>query len=507
MELRLSIIIEKLQEKGIFIENKQKKDHLIQNAVYASMPEDFVAKDISSKVWVFDKRNEMLLEVLKKRGNRSGFCYICCDNETGESEKIIQIIGDIIAEFSSWREKILLKMLEKEDMQSIIDFMETKVRNPFCLLDENSFILARSKGHESIPKGTIWDTMKGNYLNLFDFYSAKEWKNIRYQMDVAGHGHILFCPEKDAQHVYYSISLYNHEQMIGSMGAMDINGPFSDGQIAIMEMIRDMLEIYLRTEYDAVDSGKIITASFNKLLNEDYDFNTIRKSLNKRHWKADDVYYLLTFDFPDVVHSELELASYINLIHMQFPKSMIGLRNKQIIAVVRRKDYDQSDQKQKEILKKFLIQYDLYCGISYPFKDFENCRYFYEQSNFAALAASQPTEAAEVTERIIEYKNVQMKHKIGLMAKKDEVRKYCHPAILMLHNSPKKSDQVLVSCLKSYLTNGRSIAHSAQALQMHRNTLIYRLERLEEILEVHFEYLTDDEIMGLLLSCYIVDGM
>lgn len=100
MELRLSIIIEKLQEKGIFIENKQKKDHLIQNAVYASMPEDFVAKDISSKVWVFDKRNEMLLEVLKKRGNRSGFCYICCDNETGESEKIIQIICE--NKFLTW---------------------------------------------------------------------------------------------------------------------------------------------------------------------------------------------------------------------------------------------------------------------------------------------------------------------------------------------------------------------------------------------------------------------
>ena len=42
---------------------------------------------------------------------------------------------------------------------------------------------------------------------------------------------------------------------------------------------------------------------------------------------------------------------------------------------------------------------------------------------------------------------------------------------------------------------------------MHRNTLIYRLERLEEILEVHFEYLTDDEIMGLIMSCYIVEGV
>ncbi len=275
-----------------------------------------------------------------KKYDKEGFCYIFCGNEIGESEKIIGTVGSIITEFSHWRERILLKMLEKDDMQSIIDYMGTKVSNPFVLFDDNGFILARSKGHESIPDGTIWDTMKGNYLNLYDFYSPKEWKNIRQQMDAAGHKHVLFRPEKDVRHVYYAITLYDHDRMIGSMGAMDINEPFTDGQIAIMEMIRDMLEVYLRTEYNAVESGTIITTSFNRFINGDYDLNAIRKSLNKKHWKMDDNFYLLTFDFPEIVNSEIELASWMNLIHMQFPKSMIGLLNKQIVVVVRRKDYD-----------------------------------------------------------------------------------------------------------------------------------------------------------------------
>lgn len=505
MNLRLSIIIEYLKEKGITVEKRQKVDVFIQNAIYARTCEDFDRKEIHSIVWVFDQRNEHLLEVLKKSVSKEGFCYIYCNNEAGESERVIGLIGNIITEFSIWREKILLKMLEREDMQSIIDFMETKVRNPFSLLDNNSFILGRSKGHKSIPNGTIWDTMNGNYLNIYDFYSPKEWKKIRCQMDVAGHGHILYRPEKDAKHTYYAINLYDQNRMIGSIGSMDINGTFTDGQIAIMEMIRDMLEVYLRAEYNVVESGTIISTSFNRLLNGDYDLNAVRKSLNKRHWKAEDVFYLMSFDFSDMVHSEMELASFMNLIHMQFPKSMIGLRNKQIVAVVRKKDYDWNDKKHKEILKRFLGQYDFYCGVSYPFKDFEKCCYFCEQSGFAALMASQSAESSDEMGRILEYKNVQMKHMINLLIKKDDARKYCHPAILMLHDSQKKSDQILVSCLKSYLSNGRNIARAAQALQMHRNTLIYRLERLEEILEVHFEYLTDDEIMGLLMSCYMVD--
>lgn len=505
MKLRLSIIAENLRKAEIQVINKQNEDTYINKVVYVRCQSELEHKDISSVIWIFDKRNKNLLKKLEEKGEKSGYCYIICGDEPGESEKIISEVGLIIEEFSQWREHILLKMLEKEDMQSIIDYMAEKVCNPFSLLDDNSFILARSKGHELIPKGTIWDTMKGNYLNIYDFYSPREWKKIRLQMDTAGHSHILYRPEKDAQHIYYSINLYDHDVMIGSIGAMDINGPFTDGQLAVMEMIRDMLEVYFRTEYNAVESGSIITTSFNRLLNGDYDLNAIRKSLNKRHWKLDEDFYLLTFEFSDITRSEMELASFMNLIHMQYPKAMVGLKNKQIVISVRKKDYDQEDKKQRESLKKFLVQYDFYCGISYPFKNFENAQYFCEQSCYAALTASQNTETTDGMYRIVEYRDVHIKHAVNMIAHRDEARKYCHPAILMLHESEKKSDQVLVPCLQSFLVNGRSIAHAAKALQLHRNTLIYRLQRLEEILGIHFEYLENDEIMGLLMSCYIVE--
>ena len=258
---------------------------------------------------------------------------------------MIRIVGSIITEFLLWREEILLKMLKKEDMPSIIDYMGKKVSNPFALLDDNGFILARSKGYNCIPGGTIWDTLKGNYLNLYDFYSPKEWKNIREQITAAGRRHILFCPERDVQHTYYTISLFDNGNMLGSIGAIDINGSFTDAEIAVMDMIRDMLEVYFSTEYDAVGSGKIITTSFNRLINGDYDIGAVRKSLNKRHWKTDDVFYLLAFEYLDTYRSEIELTSQLNLIHMQFPKSMTGLRNKQIIVVVRKEDYNLRDKR------------------------------------------------------------------------------------------------------------------------------------------------------------------
>ncbi len=66
MDLKLSIISEKLQEKGIVVENRHEMDPAIQNVSYARDHKEFTAESISSRVWVFDKRNMHLLEKLKK---------------------------------------------------------------------------------------------------------------------------------------------------------------------------------------------------------------------------------------------------------------------------------------------------------------------------------------------------------------------------------------------------------------------------------------------------------
>ena len=51
MKIRLSIIVEKLQEAGFSIENRQKSDVLIQEAVYAGNAEEFDTENMESREW------------------------------------------------------------------------------------------------------------------------------------------------------------------------------------------------------------------------------------------------------------------------------------------------------------------------------------------------------------------------------------------------------------------------------------------------------------------------
>lgn len=407
-------------------------------------------------------------------------------------------INSAYSDIEAWRADVLMAMLEKKSFQDILGIMARKAANPFSVLDNNSFILGRSPGHEEIPDGTIWDTMHGNALNIFDFYSVEEWKRLSARFYTAGHEPVLYRAERDPDHLYCSISILSEGQRIGSIGTMDSHAPLDQFQLYILCMIRDMLEVYLKNEFTAsVQDTFTSTALFSHIKGVP-DTTATGSELLSLGWKEDDKYVVIAFDFSDMINSETEMASCISLVRMQYPKSMITAVGSQIIMCL---ESSVAEYFNRSIML-FLEQYDLCCGRSFAFTGFSRCGICWKQASYAAEAAKKDPQ-----KRYIEYRNVQFRHMRDVMLGTDyeELQMLIDPAIAVLASTEKKSDRILITCLRSFLINGRSLSRTAEALGIHRNTLVYRIRRLESILDINFDMLSDDQIGALLLSCYLID--
>ncbi len=59
----------------------------------------------------------------------------------------------------------------------------------------------------------------------------------------------------------------------------------------------------------------------------------------------------------------------------------------------------------------------------------------------------------------------------------------CHPDVLNLWQIDERSSGNKIDTLYSYLTNERSITNTAQEMYLHRNTLIYRIKKIIDLLE------------------------
>ncbi len=95
---------------------------------------------------------------------------------------------------------------------------------------------------------------------------------------------------------------------------------------------------------------------------------------------------------------------------------------------------------------------------------------------------------------------------IDAMKRQKQLSTFCDLRILHLAESPKVSERLLLPCLKAYLLNGRNIADTARSMYLHRNTVIYRIEKLSRVLGIDFGKLSEGEIFSLIVSCLICES-
>ena len=79
----------------------------------------------------------------------------------------------------------------------------------------------------------------------------------------------------------------------------------------------------------------------------------------------------------------------------------------------------------------------------------------------------------------------------------------CHPRVRALADRPHGMD--FVHSLRVYLEKGRNMSHAAEALYVHRNTMVYRIEQVERWLGLDLDEADHDLLFQLYVSCLLVE--
>ena len=82
-----------------------------------------------------------------------------------------------------------------------------------------------------------------------------------------------------------------------------------------------------------------------------------------------------------------------------------------------------------------------------------------------------------------------------------EWRANIHPGVVRLLESDERNGTAFVESLYAYLICSKSLKEAAQMLNVHRNTLVYRLKKIREICPI--DPPESEQRFALLLSCKI----
>ena len=188
---------------------------------------------------------------------------------------------------------------------------------------------------------------------------------------------------------------------------------------------------------------------------------------------------------------------YRNLIARIYSKSKVFLYQDTIVLI---RDFTQHDPLEEDIdsQDKFNIllkKIDACQGASLPFSVLNQAAIFYEQAKSVAQGIRPATAAPH------EYSYYLAHDVIACFSRSHPLVHYIHPQILQLAEYDRKHRAHLMSSLYYYLINDRSYKICSEKYSIHRNSLLYRIQKATEIVTCD---LSNENIkISILLSIYM----
>lgn len=134
-------------------------------------------------------------------------------------------------------------------------------------------------------------------------------------------------------------------------------------------------------------------------------------------------------------------------------------------------------------LTDLLQFYNLICGISNEIADPRKLSMYYEQ----ALNALTLAERLKDPGLYFFHENYSVFTLLDLVSSKAQLSEYCSPRYMQLLKYDSRNDTNYAATLSAYLECGHDSLRTAEKMHVHRNTIIYRLKRLEELFGIRLD--------------------
>lgn len=395
------------------------------------------------------------------------------DISVSEAFELVQSVFDTM---SDWYARITAA-ISARNYQSLVDQCYQVFKNPTVLIDGNYQVLGISKQFGADDADDEWQ-----YLKTYGCSSPRALRRIRQtqpQIFLAPEViHFSFtAPYLKGKGLTMAITCGNCQ--LGRMNVMEKDRPLNRGDMQLMELIAELLRPCL-SGYKAQHYQ--CAPYLNKLLDGlPLTGEELQQLKSTRGWQTDhtfQLYLLCPLEMGDPQDSESAPGTRVLLLSLYntFPEDLSGISKGFIVLLADNTLLDSAVRLARlEALAKLN---NIRLSYSLPIRELKNAHFLMEQS----MVAQQLGTACNPQQSIDDFYHYGVDYLLYGCHSKKACELACQPDVWMLYQHAREGDEFLYETLKAYLTHERSIQKTAGALFVHKNTLIYRIRKLEEML-------------------------
>ena len=213
------------------------------------------------------------------------------------------------------------------------------------------------------------------------------------------------------------------------------------------------------------------------------DERVLRRNLLAVHWNMNDEYQLIKVEMSED-HVLNGTAKYVELTaHKLFPDSILVDLQDAFLLVVHRTGNRNIDYIISNAFYEFLKMQKSKAGISMRYYSFPLSADAYKLASIAL----EKGKALSHKEALYHYEDYIVTHLIDMCALSINVVSLCNPEATKLYQYDVIHNTEYLKSLYMYILEEKHIAIAAKKLNIHRNTLVYRLGKVSELCTIDLD--------------------
>ncbi|MCR5666208.1 MAG: helix-turn-helix domain-containing protein [Eubacterium sp.] len=402
---------------------------------------------------------------------------------------IVNKVSTIFDKHRSWQTAMALSVTSEKGLQDLLDLSEHIIDNHVDILDSTFKLLAYTK-HLASDDPTTQALLEHGYHNEETIEKFRKYRRLEQFATETG----LIISDDYLMTQYETVKKIFHVNGHPSIYViMQCNRYKPDAyRLDIFEMFLQYVEYYAKTDRFhrfsfAASKQYILDLLDDNIRTQD---EAITRSANAG-LPFQQQYILHQIGFDDVFN--IPWDNLTEHIQDALPFAYVVQYNRKIVIL-----HNQSDQANhldtvRSALDHILLKYPCLVGTSNLFNNLWEIKAAYDQANCAIEHGAHVRQIKGDTYTPVSYYNFEESFLTLLVAKSYHStpnifqNSFMFNAIRTLLDYDRKHGSNLLTLLQTYLTCNRKATDTSELLHMHRNTVLYHVDRIEKLLDISLD--------------------
>lgn len=406
--------------------------------------------------------------------------HICCPDISAEA--LLDFLLELYSSFQQQEIQIDQLAYQLGGLQELCELAESLLGNPICIHDDWFIMIGLSRGAVPLLKPEQWMSSGKGYLPraiLEAFQHDTDYLETYIHTDAKIWNGDTLTPSS----IY--VNLWDDSRYQGRFVIVEHYRSFKKVDLLLAQLFAQramfMLRYHKPGQQRQLQSMDDIV--FSMLTGEATETSDQTQLLNMLHWNRSDAFLCIR------LRSQQEENNTVldNILHSDlfrnFPSSYVLMNGHEQCVLLNLERSKVSFSFIPHILAPLCRDFCLYAGISSPVHDISEWSLAYYQAGISLEHAFK----LRSEKWIIPFSHCALDHMLHHLGGSLQPVHIVSPELLFLRIYDEEKGTQYFETFREYLLNERDIPKTSEKLIIHRTTLLYRLKKIQSVMNVNLE--------------------